>query len=316
VNNIRIAAAQFEGKNGDKEYNLAAMESLVKKAVDQGADVVSFHEICIPGYSFMRRCSRDELISLAEPVPSGPSVEKLIKMAKQYRIAILAGLLEIDGETLYNAYVCVDENGFVTKFRKLHAFLNPEISCGNEFVTFDLKGWKCSILICYDNNIGENVREVALMGADIVFMPHVTCCLPWPTPGAGFVDKKLWDNRQEDPISLKQEFMGPKGREWLLKWVPARAYDNGVYAVFTNPIGVDDDQIRNGNAMVIDAFGDIIAECNTLGDDITVGLCVPEKIEKSLGRKFIEARRPEIYNELTKARETAPVIDPSWDTTK
>ena len=152
------------------------------------------------------------------------------------------------------------------------------------------------------------------MGADIVFMPHVTCCLPHQTPGAGLVDKKLWDNREEDPISLRMEFMGPKAREWLLKWVPSRAYDNGIYAVFTNPIGVDDDQIRNGNSMIIDPFGDIIAECNTLGNDITVGLCVPEKIEKSLGRKFIAARRPELYKELVRTRQAPSVIDPGWDT--
>ena len=166
----------------------------------------------------------------------------------------------------------------------------------------------------YDNNIPENVREVTLMGADIVFMPHVTCCLEWPTPGAGLVDRNLWEHRDEDPVSLRMEFAGPKGREWLLKWVPSRAYDNGVYAVFTNPIGVDDDQIRNGNSMILDPFGDIIAECHTLGDDVVVGVCVPDKIEKSLGRKFIDARRPELYRKLVEKSGTQAVIDPGWDT--
>lgn len=316
MDNLRIAAAQFEGKNGDKAHNLGAMEALVKRAADKGAHVVSFHEVCIPSYTFMRHCSRDELVAYAEPVPGGESVGRLIEMSRAHGVAVLAGLVEIDGDKLYNTYVCVDDGAFVAKFRKLHAFINPHISCGDEFVTFDLRGWKCGILICYDNNIPENVREVALMGADVVFMPHVTCCLPWPIPGTGLVDKALWDNRESDPVSLRRDFDGPKGREWLLKWLPARAYDNGVYAVFTNPVGVDDDQVRNGNSMILDPFGDIMAECASFEDDVVVGTCVRWKIERSLGRKFLAARRPEIYRELTKPRDQPAVIDPSWDTSE
>ncbi len=43
---------------------------------------------------------------------------------------------------------------------------------------------------------------------------------------------------------LRAEFDGLKGRAWLMKWLPARAYDNGVYVVFSNPIGMDDDQVE------------------------------------------------------------------------
>jgi len=38
-----------------------------------------------------------------------------------------------------------------------------------------------------------------------------------------------------------------------------KAYDNGIYVVFSNPIGMDDDQLKNGCSMIIDPFGDIIA---------------------------------------------------------
>ncbi len=313
MNHLRVAAAQFEGRNGDKDHNLGVMASLVQEAVTRGAEVVSFHEVCIPNYSFMRRCTRDQLLEFAEPVPDGPSIQRLMELSRTHGVAILAGLVEVDGDRIYNTYVCVDGDRLVARHRKIHAFINPHISCGNEFKTFDLRGWCCSILTCYDNNIPENVREVALMGADLVFMPHVTCCLEWGIPGAGEVDRKVWENRHADPVTCRLEFMGLKAREWLMKWLPARAYDNGIYVVFSNPIGVDDDQIRNGNAMVIDPYGDIIAECNTLGDDIVVGLCTPEKFEKALGRAFVAARRPEIYRKLVEPPEKAPVIDPGWE---
>lgn len=314
---IKIGAAQFEHRNGDKKYNLGVIHSLTKKAVSRGAEVVSFHEGCITGYTFIRRLKKPDLLDLAEPVPDGPSVKTLIRFSREFKVPILAGLLEKDGKNrIYNTYVCVDKTGLIAKFRKLHPFINPYLSAGNKYVVFDLKGCKCGILICYDNNLVENVRITTLMGAEIIFMPHVTGCLPSPMPGRGTVDKKLWDNRERDPVPLRMEFMGPKGRGWLLRWLPARAYENGIYAVFTNPVGVDDDQIRNGNAMIIDPFGEIIAECNTLGDDVVVGLCTPEKISLSSGRRYIKARRPELYKKLIEPSKTPPVTEPGWDTEK
>ena len=313
---IRIAAAQFEVRNADKEYNLGVMRGLVEEAVKKGADIISFPEVCIPAYSFMRKSSREEIGELSESVPGGASVKRLMEISGDFRIPVLAGLIEREGDQYFNTYVCVDGDQLVAKFRKLHAFINPHISCGNEYVTFQLRGCTCSILICYDNNLACNVQAVAQLGAEVVFMPHVTCCLDWPIPGSGEVSREVWDRRAEDPESLRQEFMGPKGREWLMKWLPARAYDNGVYAVFTNPVGVDDDQIRNGNSMVIDPNGDVTAECNVLGNGVVTGLCTPGKIEMAMGRKHLAARRPELYRDILGAPHENPVIDPSWSLTK
>jgi predicted amidohydrolase len=317
MRDIRIGAAQFENRNGDKTYNFSAMKKLLRKAVEQGAEVVSFHEGCITAYTFVRNLSKPQLLELAEYVPDGASTSKLIHMAKEFKIFILAGLVEKDeNNNIYNTYVCVNKDGLVAKHRKLHAFINKHLTNGNEYCVFDLDGIKCGILICYDNNLVENVRITTLMGAEVIFMPHVTCCLPSSMPGRGWVDKALWDNRDCDPIRLRQEFMGPKGRGWLMRWLPTRAYENGVYAVFTNPIGVDDDQIRNGNAMIIDPYGEIIAECNTLGDDVVVGLCTPEKIADSPGRRYLRARRPGLYAKLAEKGAEEPVIETGWGIVK
>ena len=69
-----------------------------------------------------------------------------------------------------------------------------------------------------------------------------------------------------------------KGRGWLMKELPSRAYDNGIYVVFSNPIGMDDDQLKNGCSMIINPFGDIIAECRTLGDDFVSATITAEKL--------------------------------------
>src|SRR5690349_12006828 len=94
---VRGAAAQFEARDGDKSYNLDVICNLARKARESGAELISFHECSIPGYTFLENLSREELIALAEPVPGGPSVTRLIAMAQGLGIAIGAGLVEIDG---------------------------------------------------------------------------------------------------------------------------------------------------------------------------------------------------------------------------
>ena len=296
---IKISTAQFEHQSGDKAYNLSVIEHLSQKAANEGSHVIAFHECSITGYTFARNLSKEQMLDLAEFIPAGESIEKLTLIARQNDIYILAGLFEKDEhDNLFKAYVCVNKNGLVAKFRKLHPFINPYLTPGNSYCVFDIHGWKCGILICYDNNIIENVRATKLLGADIIFMPHVTMCTPSTRPGAGFVDPKLWENREADPTSLRLEFDGMKGRGWLMKWLPARAYDNSIYAIFSNPIGMDDDQLKNGCSMILDPFGDVIAECRSFEDSFVSATITPEKLTQAGGSRYINARRPELYKDI------------------
>ena len=299
MNNIKISTAQFENKSGDKAYNLSIIDALAAKAARNGSQVIAFHECSVTGYTFARNLTKEQMLELAEYIPGGESTSQLQALALKHDITILAGLFEKDkNDNLFKAYICVDKNGLVAKFRKLHPFINPYLTPGNEYCVFELFGWKCGILICYDNNIIENVRATKLLGANIIFMPHVTMCTPSTRPGAGFVDPKLWKKRETDPTPLRLEFDGIKGRDWLMKWLPSRAYDNGVYVIFSNPIGMDDDQLKNGCSMIIDPFGDVVAECRTLGDDIVTAVLSPEKLTDSGGYRYLNARRPELYRDI------------------
>ncbi|TPD71267.1 nitrilase family protein [Flavobacterium microcysteis] len=299
MDKLKIATAQFEHKSGDKAYNLAVIERLAKEAASQGADVIAFHECSITGYTFARNLDKQQMLAIAELVPDGESTRQLIAIAAKYDIIILAGLFEKDeSDNLYKPYICVDKNGLIAKHRKLHPFINPHLTAGQNYTLFELKGWKCGILICYDNNVIENVRATKLLGADIIFMPHVTMCTPSSRPGAGFVDPQLWQNRENDRTSLRLEFDGMKGRSWLMKWLPARAYDNAVYVIFSNPIGMDDDQLKNGCSMILDPFGDILAECQTFDDSFVTATLIPEKLIQAGGHRYINARRPDLYREI------------------
>lgn len=307
---LKIAVAQFQPKDGDKDYNLSVIDKLTAKAKEGGAEVVSFHEMSITAYTFFKDLSRDEVESYAEKVP-GKSTQRLIEIAAKYDITVLAGLVEIDDEDkLYNTYICVDKTGLKAKYRKIHPFISKYLSPGNEYVVFNIKDWKCGILICYDNNVVENVRATSLLGAEIIFAPHVTMCTPSSMPGRGFVDDALWQKRELDPVPLRMEFDGPKGMQWLMRWLPARAYDNGVYYVFTNPIGYDGDQLKNGNSLILDPYGDVMVEIKSFNDEIAMATVTEDKLKLSGGYRYKNARKPELYKDILSAdhnSQTKPV---------
>jgi predicted amidohydrolase len=161
-------------------------------------------------------------------------------------------------------------------------------------------GFRAGLLVCYDVNIVENVRLAALRGAEVLLAPHQTGGCRTRNPHLmGAIDRRLWDRRHAEPEAIETELRGEKGRAWLMRWLPSRAHDNGLFLVFSNGVGVDDDEIRTGNAMILDPYGRILAETGKAGDDMVVADLDASLLEHSTGRLWMQARRPELYGELT-----------------
>ena len=302
MRNIRVASVQFEHVSGDKQANFAKIEKFVIQAADQGVELIEFPECCITGYWFLRKLGREELKALAEPVFDGPSSQRLMDLAKHYNMTIGAGLVEItEDEEMYNTYVVAMPNGEFHRHRKIHCFISEHLSCGSEYTVFYTTNCcRTAILICYDNNIGENVRISALKGAEVLLAPHQTGGCNSPSPYCmGLVDRSLWDNRQENPEAIEAEFRGPKGREWLMTWLPARAHDNGLFLLFSNGVGNDDNEIRTGNAMIIDPYGRVIVETWKADDDMVIADLDASLRNNCTGVRWIKTRRPELYESLT-----------------
>ena len=108
----------------------------------------------------------------------------------------------------------------------------------------------------------------------------------------GAIDVALWENRAKDPAVIEMEFRGPKGREWLLKRLPARAHDNGIGLIFSNGVGRDDNEVRTGNAMILDPYGDVLAETWKAGDDMVLVDLKAETRAMCTGVRWIRSRRP------------------------
>jgi predicted amidohydrolase len=298
---LKAAAVQFNHAPGDKAYNIEQITHFVEEAAAQDVDLVVFPEMCITGYWHVRKLDRSEIETLAEPVPAGPSTQALLALASEHEMTVGAGLIErAEDGTLYNTYVVAMENGEIAAHRKLHCFISEHMESGNAFTVFDIpKGARVGVLTCYDNNIGENVRITALMGAEILLAPHQTGGCDSPSPRCmGLIDPALWKNREENPEAIEAEFRGPKGREWLMHWLPARAHDNGLFLVYSNGVGLDDDEVRTGNAMILDPYGDILTETWEAADAMVVVDLDPQVLHNATGRRWIKTRRPELYGPL------------------
>ncbi len=301
MRDIRVAAVQFQHAAGDKAYNFDRIRHFVAEAARSRVAIIAFPEMCLTGYWHIRKLTPEALDRLAEPTPDGPSTQELLKLSARHGMSIGAGLIERADDRLYNAYVVAMPDGSFAVHRKLHSFEHSCISDGDRYTVFDTPhGWRVGVLICYDNNIVENARATALLGAEILLAPHQTGgCNSVSPRGMKPIDPAIWGRRDEDPTAIEAELCGPKGRGWLMRWLPSRAHDNGMFLVFANGIGPDDDEIRTGNAMILDPYGEIIVETRSPGDDMVVADLDASVLPTSSGRRWLRARRPELYDLLT-----------------
>ena len=300
MNDVRAAAVQFESIQADKAANLETIRRFTAQAAGRGVQLLVFPECCITGYWFLRKLSREQLRQLAEPL-YGPSSAVLLELAARHGMTIGAGLIEAAENRCYNTYVVAMPDGRMRRHRKLHAFENDHIASGNEFTVFDTPhGFRAGVLICYDVNLVENVRITALLGADVLLAPHQTGGCRTHNPDLmGSIDRRVWENRARDPDAIRGEILGEKGRGWLMRWLPSRAHDNGLFLVFANGIGIDDDEIRTGNSMILDPYGRILSETKEPEEDMVVADLCGDLLPRSTGRSWIRARRPELYRQLT-----------------
>jgi len=85
----------------------------------------------------------------------------------------------------------------------------------------------------------------------------------------------------------------------LLRWLPRRAHDNGLFLIFSNGLGVDDDEIRTGNAMILDPYGRLLVETWKAADAMVIADLHASLLADATGRSRIRARRPNLYAPLT-----------------
>lgn len=262
---MKIAIAQIECQPGDIAANISHMVQSVELAQEEGCQLVVFPELSDTGYW------PEKLAEYAKPWPD-PAYEALRAASAEHSIAVVAGLSERVGVSIYNSLVFFDTSGELTgKYRKIHLFSPPPASepkyCtpGSDISLVDFGGIRWGLTICYDLRFPELHRILTIDGAQVLL--NVAA---WPA-----ARPTHWDHLTR-----------------------ARAIENQAFVVAANRVGSDGPFQFHGHSRVVSPTGELLAEA---GEDEE--LLVAE-IDTSLIEAFrstipaLADRRPDMYGPL------------------
>jgi predicted amidohydrolase len=165
---MKVAIVQNRPEFGNIQGNLNRIEEML---AGRAADLYVLPELFATGYRFK---NMDEAHQFSETVPDGMTTHFLISLAKKNNAYFIAGLVEIEGDCVYNSSVIVGPKGLIGRYRKIHLY-DSEKSCFNAGMNsppvFDLDGVKVGMMICFDWRFPETARLLALKGAEIIAHP-------------------------------------------------------------------------------------------------------------------------------------------------
>jgi N-carbamoylputrescine amidase len=267
MKDLRIAAVIFKSVLYDAGSNLESMEKWVAAAKKERASIVCFPELNITGYG------TEEKISGAAVKMPGKTSTAVSKMSSKYDLVILAGMAEKDKTgRIYASHMVANPDGSMGVYRKIHiAPVEKDIfSQGKDVRLFETGGVKFGIQLCYDAHFPELSARMAVMGADVIFIPHAS---PRGTPG-----EKL--------------------KSWM-RHLPARAFDNSLFIVACNQCGQNSAGLQfPGAGLVIAPSGEVIGKYTGGKEGMIVAALTAKDLERVRGHKmryFLPNRRPEIY---------------------
>jgi predicted amidohydrolase len=181
IKTVRVALIQFDAKPGAAAENLHKMAAIGREAVREGARWIMFHEGTVCDYT-------PRLADLAEHVPSGPSTQSMMALAREHDCCVSFGLSEIDDERYFISQVFVGPTGFVYRYRKTWLWREPEDKgYRNEWARydpgrgpelFDLDGVRATCFICADGEAPRCIERAKALKPKVVFYPNNRASLP------------------------------------------------------------------------------------------------------------------------------------------
>lgn len=282
----KIAAVQMDCQFADKAKNLETIRARLHEAASHGAKLVIFPECALTGYCFE---SKAEALPLAEMIQD-PSIHALTEDCMKLGVFAIVGLLEVAGDSLFNAATLIGPHGTVGNYRKIHLpFLGVDrfTTPGDQpFAVYEIplnlnsspaagrgETLRIGINICYDGSFPEAARCLMLLGADLIVLPT-----NWPT-GAISTAKTL---------------------------IPARALENHVYYAAVNRVGTERGFKFIGMSRILNCVGEFLAVSE---DDLPTILYADidpaqarDKHRVFMAGKYeldrVKDRRPELYGPL------------------
>jgi omega-amidase len=224
---MKVAVAQISCALGDPEANLSKVRDFSRRAKEVGAELIVFPEMTDTGYSM-------PVIQKHANYWKSGFVASLQEIANQLSVAIVSGVSERDGSSIYNSQVLVDADGNIAaKYRKTHLYAVAPVeeqTCfapGDAFASFALGDLRFGFSICYDLRFPELYR-------------------------------KLVTEKNVDVFVISSAWPFPRVEHWCVL-AQARAIENQAYVIASNRVGKDDELWFCGSSAIIDPRGVVIA---------------------------------------------------------
>ncbi|TAH35620.1 MAG: carbon-nitrogen family hydrolase [Alphaproteobacteria bacterium] len=260
---MRIAISQMNCKVGDPSTNIDHIHVRIEQAAKQKCSLVVFPEMAELGYDM------EVITKSAKSWNDGPA-NILAQYAKQYSIAVIAGIAEREGMAIYNTLAAFDKNGaLLTKYRKIHLITADPIcedkflQAGQELSLCTIDGIKCGLMTCYDIRFPELARALYERGAQLLIAPSAF------------------------PLIRIEHWRS------ILK---CRAIENQLYVAGANRIGTDAGVAFGGASQIIDPLGAILSSASETEDNLIFADIAVDQIAAVRQRLHIgQDRRPALY---------------------
>jgi predicted amidohydrolase len=270
---VRVAAVQL-ASGPDTEENVERATALVRRAAHEGA-----HYVQLPEY-FNYRGPTARYHSVAEPVP-GPTTDRLGELARELKITLHVGSLferAEEPDKSYNTSVVLAPSGeVVATYRKVHLFdvnvpggvehrESKNITPGDRLVVAQVEGFSLGLSVCFDLRFPELYRELSLAGATVLAVPS--------------------------------SFAVATGRVHWATLLTARAIENHAYVIAAAQAGTTSEGVSSyGHSMIIDPWGQVLAESALDGEDVLVATIDLDEVEARRSQIAVfELRRPDVYD--------------------
>jgi len=279
---MKIAAVQMDITILEREKNLANILARLEEAAMSGAKLVVFPECALSGYCFN---SLEEAWPIAETVP-GPSSERIAAAAARLDCSVIFGLLERDGDRIFNSAAVVTPGGVLGAYRKVHLLhlgIDRFDTPGDRaFPIFEIPDGtlagtaKVGINICFDCSFPESGRVVKLNGAQLLAVPT-----NWP------IESDTWQYT-------------PK----------VRATENHMSVVAADRVGQERGFRFAGHSQIVDFAGQVLAEAGDTEEtiiygDVDLAAADDNRVVRVPGEyefNRIAARRPELYEVIARTK--------------
>lgn len=257
---MRVALGQTMGKPADVPGNLKLMARLAMAAAGGGAELLLLPELFLTGYNIGA-----EIQALAEP-SDGPSATAAASIAATAGVALAYGYAERAPDGVYDSALVIDRSGRrVANYRKTHLwgdYERTQFRPGDSLDVFELAGLRFGILICYDLDFPELARGLALAGADALIALSATTA-PYPV-----IPRHV---------------------------VPARAYENRMFVLFSNQAGEERGLAYAGESCAAAPDGSVLASCGKADELAFADVDLARYAAFRAAHRFAGDRRPELY---------------------